>query len=134
MPAKLSAKAIELLNRPVLAHVATLMKDGSPQVTPVWVDTDGVNIFINTEQKRLKARNMKRDPRVALSIVDNEQRQYNLFIQGTVTEISAEKGAEHYFETLAKKYIPSGRRPNNTPGDVRVKVTIRPDKVSGSAV
>ncbi|MSQ32411.1 MAG: PPOX class F420-dependent oxidoreductase [Dehalococcoidia bacterium] len=133
MSAKLSPKAIDLLNRPVLAHLATLMKDGSPQVTPVWVDTDGVNIFINTEQGRLKARNMKRDPRVALSIVDNVERQYNLFVRGTVTEISGPKGGEHYFETLAKKYIPSGRRPNNNPGDVRVKVTIRPDKVAGSA-
>ena len=133
MPVKLPAKAIELLNRPVLAHLATLMKDGSPQVTPVWVDTNGTNIFINTEQRRLKTRNMKRDPRIALSITDPDQRQYDLFIRGTVINISAKDGEEHYFNVLAKKYLGNDRRPTKVPGDVRVKVTIRPDKIGGRA-
>ena len=132
MPARLSNKAIELLRKPVIAHLATLMKDGSPQVTALWIDTDGQNIFINNEQERLKARNMKRDPRVALSITGHENDYYTLFIRGTVTGISAKEGMTH-IDKLAKKYLGKDKYPGNRPGDVRVKVTIRPDKIAGSA-
>ena len=131
MVAKLSEKAVALLKKPVLAHLATIMKNGTPQVTPLWIDTDGTNIYINTEQNRLKARNMRRNPHVAISVVDPQDNYNTLWIQGTVIDMDAKNGLEH-IDTFAKKYMGKDKYPNRA-GDVRVKITIRPDKVAGNA-
>lgn len=132
MAAKLSEKAVALLKKPVLAHLATIMKNGSPQVTPLWIDTDGTNLFINTEQNRLKARNMRRNPNVAISVVDPQDNYNTLWIQGTVIDMNTKDAPEH-IDSFAKKYMGKDKYPSNRPGDVRVKITIRPDKVAGSA-
>ncbi len=132
MAAKLSEKAVELLKKPVLAHLATIMKNGAPQVTPLWIDTDGTNLFINTEQNRLKAKNMRRNPTVALSMVDPQNNYNTLWIQGTVIDMDAKAGQAHA-DTFAKKYRGVDKYVNTNPADVRVKITIRPDKVAGSA-
>ena len=66
----LSAKARELISRPVLASLATLNPDGSPQITPLWIDLDGDDVVINTAKGRIKARNLERDDRVAVSVID----------------------------------------------------------------
>lgn len=108
------------------------MKNGSPQVTPLWIDTDGTNIFINTEQNRLKAKNMRRNPNVAISVVDPQDNYNTLWIQGTVIDMDAKNGQTH-IDTFAKKYLGKDKYTNSRPGDVRVKITIRPDKVAGSA-
>ena len=73
----LSAKARELISRPVLASLATLNPDGSPQITPLWVDLDGDDVVFNTARGRIKARNLEKDHRVAVSVVDPDD-QYNV--------------------------------------------------------
>ncbi|MDE3096395.1 MAG: PPOX class F420-dependent oxidoreductase [Chloroflexota bacterium] len=106
------------------------MKDGSPQVTPVWVDLDGDQILVNSEQKRVKTRNMRRDPRVALSVQEPGNPYRYLEVRGRVTEITADGAAAH-IDKLAKKYLGQDRYPFNQPGDVRVIIRITPEAVSG---
>ncbi|MGN6731214.1 MAG: PPOX class F420-dependent oxidoreductase, partial [Candidatus Binatia bacterium] len=85
------------------AHLATLMPDGSPQVTPVWVDYDGSHVRVNSAKGRLKDKNMRRDKRVALSIQDPENAYRYIAVRGEVVEIT-EQGADAHIDALAKKY------------------------------
>jgi PPOX class probable F420-dependent enzyme len=82
----LSAEARQLLDRPSFAHLATLMPDGAPQSTPVWVGRDGDRVLVCTGERSLKARNTRRDPRVALSVVDFQNPYEELQIRGRVVE------------------------------------------------
>ena len=111
-------------------HFATVNKDGSPQVTPVWVDFDGTRVLVNSEQKRRKVRNMKRDPRVAISVQEPGNPYKYTEIRGRVVEITAAGGAEH-IDKMAKKYMGADKYPYNQPGDVRVIIKIVPEHVSG---
>ena len=86
MAATIPAEFLDLFKKPAFANLATLNPDGSPQVTPVWVDFDGTNILVNTARGRVKDRNLQREPRVALSIPDPENPYRYLGIQGRVTE------------------------------------------------
>ena len=130
METKLPTKAVELLRKPVLAHIATIMRDGSPQVTPVWVDTDGQYILVNTAEGRVKTRNVKRNPHVALSAVDPASPLAgSLMVRGTVVEITTD-GADDHISFLARKYT-GAERYSNRSGEVRVILKIRPDSVSG---
>ena len=113
-------------------HLATLMKDGSPQVTPVWVDFDGSNVLVNSERKRVKVQNVKRDPRVALAVFDMANAYNFIEIRGRVVDITTEGGAEH-IDKMAKKYLGQDKYPFNQPGDVRVIIKIEPEKVTGMA-
>lgn len=92
-----------LLEGKNFAHLATLMKDGSPQVTIVWIDVEGDRIIVNTAEGRAKPRNVRRDPRVAISIADQKEPERAAFIRGRVVEITAE-GAEENVVKLARKY------------------------------
>ena len=105
------------------------MRDGSPQVTPVWVDYDGENILINTSRGRQKMKNIKRDPRVALSIQDPDNPYRKLIVRGRVVE-ETEQGADEHIDKLAKKYTGSDTYQNRTPGMVRVILKIKPEHVS----
>ena len=126
MGVPLSANAQAFLNEKVFAHLATLMRDGSPHSTIVWVDTNGTNILINTSTNRVKLRNMKRDDRVALSITDPQDAYRAIYVRGRVTSISAEEGLEH-IDALARKYRGQERYPRERlVGETRVKVTIEP--------
>jgi PPOX class probable F420-dependent enzyme len=118
-----------LLEQPVQLYVATTMKDGRPQVTPVWVDVvDGRPVF-NTSVGRLKERNLRRDPRVALafSAPDNPYQFYQL--QGTA-EMTTE-GADETIDRLAKKYLGEDKYPWRNPEEQRINVFVNVDKVSG---
>jgi PPOX class probable F420-dependent enzyme len=119
----------DLLDKKAFAHLATLMKDGSPQVTPVWCDFDGALIWINTAKGRIKDGNMRRDRRVALSIQDPANAYRYLAIQGEIAEMT-EDGADAHIDRLAKKYLDKDRYPFRAPGEVRVICKIRPLKVS----
>ena len=122
MGVPLSPQAQAFLQQKVFGHIATLMRDGSPQTTTVWVDTDGANILVNTVEGRVKIKNMRRDGRVALAVVDSDNPYRGLSIRGRVTSTTIEGAAEHYAE-LAKKY----ERPLMTsPENIRVKVVIEP--------
>ena len=129
---QLSDKAKQLIDKNAFANVATLMKDGSPQVTPVWIDYDGDELYINTAQGRLKANNLERDPRVAISLSDPDDPYAMVTIRGRAAEIT-EEGADEHIDALAKKYLDADTYPNRQPGEVRLKVRIEPDKVSGAA-
>ena len=117
-----------LRDKPAFAQLATLNADGSPQVTPVWVDFDGANILVNTAKGRVKTKNLAREPRVALSISDPENPYRYLGVQGRVTEMT-ETGADAHIDKMAKKYLGKDTYPFRAPGEVRVLVKIVPDKV-----
>ncbi len=110
-------------------HVATLNKDGSPQVSPVWVEFDGKHVIVNSEQSRRKVRNLKRDPRVSISILNGENPYEYIEIRGKVVEITAEGGSEG-IDRLAKKYMGVDKYPYNKPEDVRVILKIVPEHVA----
>ena len=118
----------DLLTKKSFANLATLNADGSPQVTPVWVDFDGTHVIVNTARGRMKAKNLAREPRVALSISDPENPYRYLGIQGRVTEMT-ETGGDAHIDKMAKKYLDKDKYPYRAPGEVRVIVKITPDKV-----
>ncbi len=110
------------------ASVATLMKDGSPQVSVMWVDSDGENILVNTAEGRVKTDNFRNDKRVALAIIDSENPYRQAMIRGTVLEETHEGAMEHT-DVLAKKYLSQDKYPYHQPGDVRVIFKIKPHSV-----
>ncbi len=130
MAIELSEKAVGLLKGKNFANVATTRKDGSPQVSPIWVDFDGKHIILNSEEKRAKVKNLKRDPRVSVSVFDHENPYSYVQIQGRVVEITPEGGAEG-IDKMAQKYLGQEKYPWNKPGDVRVSIKIEPLKVTG---
>jgi PPOX class probable F420-dependent enzyme len=110
-------------------YLATLMPDGSPQVTPVWFNTDGTNILINSAAGRAKDRNMRARPQVALVIADPKNPYRYVQIRGRVTEITHE-GAEAHIDALAGKYTGTPKYGNRRPGEVRIIYKILPDKTT----
>ncbi len=128
MPIELSAKVRKLLDEPNFAHLATLMPDGSPQVSPVWVALEGGRIVVNTAEGRAKARNMRRDPRVAISITDRNNPYESACIRGRVVA-EAHDGADESIDRLAKKYLGQAKYPFRQPGERRVMFFIEPEHV-----
>ncbi len=126
--AKIPDKFLDLFEKKALAHVATLMPDGSPQITPVWVDYDGEHIRINSATGRQKDLNMRRNPKVAVSIVDPDDNYHTLQVRGTVVAIT-EEGANEHIDKLAKKYTGRERYGFHRPGERRVVYKIKPDFV-----
>ncbi len=126
--ATIPASHADLLTKPAFANLATLNPDGSPQVTPVWVDFDGSHLIVNTARGRVKAKNLAREPRVALSIADPENPYRYLGIQGRVVEMT-EKGGDAHIDKMAKKYLGKDSYPGRRAGEVRIVVKIEPDKV-----
>lgn len=120
----LTAEDRKLLSEPQLAHVATIAADGSPHVTPVWVDVDDDHILLNTAKGRVKYRNLVRDPRIAISIADKANDYRTLCVKGTAELI--EEGADPHIDKLAKKYLDADSYPFRKPGEVRVIVRVTP--------
>jgi PPOX class probable F420-dependent enzyme len=129
MAANITEKVKQLLENPNFVHLATLMPDGSPQVTPVWVDYDGTHIVVNTAEGRQKQRNIRRDPRVALSVVDQSNPYTSATIRGKVVDISTQ-GADEGIDRLAKKYLGQDKYPFRQPGEQRLIMKIEPLHVS----
>ena len=129
MPATISPGFRKLLQEPAFCQLATLMPDGSPQNTQVWVDTDGEHILINTAQGRQKERNVQRDPRVALNVVDPTNAWRVGMVRGRVVEVTTE-GADELIDQLAKKYLNVEAYPFRRPEEVRVTLKILPDKIN----
>jgi PPOX class probable F420-dependent enzyme len=125
MAEKIPAGFRDLLTKKTFAFLATLMPDGSPQVTPVWLDLDGELIRVNSAKGRVKDKNIRRDPRVALAVLDPENPYRHLAIRGKVVEIT-EKGADGHIDALAKKYLGLDTYPYRQPGEVRVIYRIKP--------
>jgi PPOX class probable F420-dependent enzyme len=133
MPATLSEGVKKLFQEPNYGHLATLMPDGSPQVTPVWVEMDGNRILVNTAEGRVKPRNVRNDPRVAISIYRQDNPYSAAFVRGRVVEIIHE-GADELIDKLAKKYLGQDRYPYRQPGEQRVILVIEPEHVGSIMV
>jgi PPOX class probable F420-dependent enzyme len=120
---------IAVLRQPSPCFLATLMPDGSPQLTRTWVDTDGEHVVINTVQSHQKVRNVERDPRVTVNVCDVSSPSRYYAIRGQVVSISAEGAAEH-IETLAQRYLGAPYPWYGGRDQVRVILTIRADKIA----
>ena len=125
---KLTDKQVQLLLGTNIGSLATLTEDGSPEVTPVWVDWDGEYVIVNTLQSRAKPRNVRRDPRVEIAVVNSENPYQHVRIKGNAELI--DEGAEEHIDKLAKKYVGEDTYPWRAPGDRRVILRIRPERVA----
>jgi PPOX class probable F420-dependent enzyme len=129
MAIDIPAQFRDLLDKKAFAHLATLMPDGQPQVTPVWFDFVDGHVRINSAKGRAKDKNMRRDPRVALSILDPDNAYRYLEIRGKVVHIT-EDGAVAHIDALAKKYMGLDTYPFHQPGVARVIYRIEPLRFS----
>jgi PPOX class probable F420-dependent enzyme len=123
--AKLTDRARELLSGTNFVFLAELMEDGSPHVSPVWVDLEGDLILVNTAVGRLKERNMRRDPRVALSISPRDEPYEHVDVRGRVVQVIDGPEAEEHIHRLGKKYRGWDRYPLGE-GEQRVSFLIEP--------
>ena len=114
-----------LQEKKAFANLATVLKDGSPQVTPVWFDYTNGHVRVNTAKGRVKARTLREGARVALAILDPDNPYRYLQIRGQVVS-ATEEGAEAHIDSLAKKYLGKDKYPFSQPGDVRVMYEIEP--------
>jgi PPOX class probable F420-dependent enzyme len=122
-------KFSDLFDKKVFAGLATVMPDGSPQVTPVWIDFDGENLLVNTAVGRRKDKNLQRDSRVSLMLVDPDNPYRYLEVRGRVVERTHD-GADDHINKMAKKYLGKDVYPGRQPGEVRVLYKIKPARVS----
>jgi len=114
------------------AFLATLMKDGTPHVTPTWADIDKSNntILINTAKGRVKHRNISRDPRVGISIIDSSNPYHMVSVRGKVIEQINGKEADEHIDKLAKKYLGKDKYPGRASGEERLLLRIKPQHVA----
>ena len=123
---------LKLISEPHIAQLVTLMSDGSPQISPVWVDTDGINILVNTATGRVKTNNIRRDSRVAISVFDPENPYSRVVnVTGVVSDIK-ESGAMEHIDKLSKKYTGQATFPGHNEKETRLIVTIKPTRINGS--
>jgi PPOX class probable F420-dependent enzyme len=125
---KLSESQADLFRGRNWGTVVTLREDGSPHATPVWIDTDGENVLFNTAVGRAKERHLRADPRVAVTVLPAEDQQAGYVTVSGTAEIT-EEGAFDHIDKLAKKYIDEDKYPFLQPGERRVIVKVKPDKV-----
>jgi PPOX class probable F420-dependent enzyme len=119
---------VQLFDGKSFAFLATVKKDGSPQVTPTWIDRDNDIILINTAKGRQKHKNVTRDPRVSISLVDDQNPYSMVTISGRVIEQTTE-GADEHIDKLAKKYLNADKYPGHSPEVKRVILKIKPEKI-----
>jgi PPOX class probable F420-dependent enzyme len=120
---------LDLFAKKALAHLATLMPSGEPQVTPVWIDYDDGQVIFNTAVGRQKDKNLQRDGRVSLSITDPDNPFRYLEVRGRVAERTL-KGADAHIDKMAKKYMGVDKYPFRQPGEERVIFKITPQHIT----
>ncbi len=125
---KLEPEVAKLFLDANLGYIATIMSDNSPQITPVWIDLVDDVILVNTAQGRVKQKNVSRDPRVAISIVDKNNPYHMVTVRGKVIE-QTDVGANIHIDKMAKKYLGVEKYPFARPGEKRILLKILPDKV-----
>jgi PPOX class probable F420-dependent enzyme len=121
-------KVIKLFQNPNLIFIATIMKDGSPQVSPVWADYENDHVLVNTAEGRIKHKNVLRDPRVAISVVDQNNPLNMTTIRGKVVEIIPDYEYKHA-DNLSKKYLGIDKYPFRQPQEKRIILKILPERV-----
>jgi PPOX class probable F420-dependent enzyme len=124
----LNDKVIKLFEDRNLVFIATIMKDGSPQLSPVWANMEDGHVLVNTAEGRIKHKNVLRDPRVAISVVDNNNPLNMTSIRGKVVEIIPDHQYQHA-NRLTKKYLNKDKYPFRQPGEKRIILKILPEKV-----
>jgi PPOX class probable F420-dependent enzyme len=127
MTTTLTRAARALLNRPLIANVATVDSGGKPQLTPVWIDVEGDQVVFNTARGRAKQSNLEHNPNVAVSVVDPDDPYNVVVVRGTAE--GTEVGADAHIDALAKKYLDLDAYPMRRPGEVRIKYTVHADHV-----
>ena len=127
MATSIPEDAYRVIDAPNFAFVATVMADGSPQNTPVWVDRDGETVVFNTAKGRAKHRNLERDPRIAVSIIDGDNPYSYLQVRGRAEFV--EEGADEHIDKMAKKYLDEDTYPFRREGEERIIVRIAADAV-----
>lgn len=129
MPATIPASHLDLLTtKKAFAHIATIMADGTPQVTPVWVDFDGTHVLFNSAKGRLKDKNLEQRKIIGIAVSDPENPYRYLGLQGKVVEIT-EEGADAHIDKMAMKYMGKESYPFRTPTEVRRIYKVEIDKV-----
>ncbi len=128
--AKIPDWAADLFEKASPAFLATVMPDGTPHVTPVWVDRDGDRVLVNTARGRVKDRNFRRNAKVGLVVSDGQNAYRYLSLQGEVAEIR-EEGADAHIDKLAKSYLGKDTYPFRRPDEVREIVVIEPRRLHG---
>ena len=124
----LSAELQQLLRQRVVCFFATTMPDGSPQLTQTWIDTDGTFILINTVEGHQKLRNVRRDPRVMMSVLDPAHPDHAVSIRGRVVAITT-AGADRHFKHLIGRYLGDEPYPYGRPGQVRIVLKIASEQI-----
>jgi PPOX class probable F420-dependent enzyme len=128
MSVKIEGRAEELLNAKNFCHVATLRADGSVHGVPVWVDVQDGRAVLNTAEGRAWARNLERDPRVTLTVVNGENPYEYVEVRGRVAERTHD-GADAHIDAMAKKYMGVDEYPLRQPGEQRVIIRVEPEHV-----
>ena len=129
MAASIPSEYRDLFDKKAFAHLATLMPDGSPQVTPVWCDVDGDYVIVNSAKGRRKDKNMRADGRVAIELSDPDNHYRYLEVRGKVIE-GTEEGADAHIDKMANKYMGVDTYPYRQDDEVRVIYRIEPERFS----
>lgn len=119
-----------LTGKKAFANIATIMRDGTPQVTPVWFDYQGGKLRVNTARGRVKSRTLKEGAPVALAIMDPDNPYRHLQVRGKVVSVT-ENSADAHIDSLAKKYLGQDKYPFRQPNEVRVMYEIEPSSAQG---
>ena len=130
---KLSEPQAELFRGKNWGTVVTLREDGSPHATPVWIDTDGENVLFNTAIGRAKERHLRRDPRISVTVLPAENQQAGYVSVSGTAELT-EEGAKEHIDSLAQKYLGQDEYPYLQPGERRVIVKVKPEKIDAQGV
>jgi PPOX class probable F420-dependent enzyme len=126
----LSDRDRRILEAPNFASIATTLPDGTPHVSTVWIDVDGDDVLVNTAEGLVKTENVRRDPRVAISVFDQQDDPYEqVVIHGSVVGITSD-GADEHIDRLAKKYLGAEVYPWREAGERRVILRVRVDRAS----
>ena len=120
----------DLFQKKAFGQLGTIMKDGTPQVTPVWVDLQDGHVIVNSAKGRQKDKNIERDPRVTITVIDPTNPYRYVEIRGRVDE-TTQQGADTHIDKMAKKYLGKDTYPFRQPGEVRVMYKIAPQHVGG---
>ncbi len=128
MPETLEGRPRELLEAPNFCQVATILKDGTPHVVPTWVDVEGDTVLLNSAEGRLWPKNIRRDPRVTLTVLNQENPYEFVSIRGRLAE-DTHDGADEHIDKLAKKYMDVDTYPFRREGEQRVTFKIQPERV-----
>ncbi len=125
---RLTEAATAMLKEPIVATFVTLYPDGSPHMTPTWIDVDGGDVIVNTTSVRQKVTNIRRNGTVGVSLIDPANPFRVLSLSGTVADI-VEDGADEHIDELTMRYMGLETHPFEHPGEVRVMLRIRPERV-----